>query len=49
MNTKLATAQIRVKIGLLLFRTATNLDCLSKITAHSTSFQETLIITGFVK
>ena len=49
MNTKLATAQIRVKNWTAIIQTATNLDCLSKITAHSTSFQETLIITGFVK
>ena len=49
MNTKLDTAQIRVKTELLLFRSATNLVCLSKIIVHSISFHETLIITGSAK
>lgn len=49
MNTKLATAQSRVKTGLLLSRIVMNQDCLSKIIVHSTSFQEILIITGSVK
>ena len=49
MNTKLVTAQIRVKTELLLSRTAMNQYCLSKTIVHSTSFQEILIITGPAK
>lgn len=49
MNTKLATAQIRVKNWAAIIRSATNLVCLSKIIVHSISFYETLIITGSAK
>ena len=41
MNTKLATAQIRVKNWAAIIQ--------SKIIVHSISFHETLIITGSAK
>lgn len=50
MNTKLATAQIRVKNWAAYYSGAqSNLVCLSKIIVHSISFHETLIITGSAK
>lgn len=50
MNTKLATAQIRVKNWAAIIQELhLNLVCLSKIIVHSISFHETLIITGSAK
>ena len=48
MNTKLATAQIRVKNWAAIIQER-NESGLSKINVHSISFHETLIITGSAK
>ena len=49
MNTKLATAQIRVKNWAAIIQERNESVCLSKIIVHSISFHETLIITGSAK